>query len=96
MISRMMSNMIRYAVLFLLLCQAYFSVDRKLARRKGRGSVNTERSTRIMFNNYLYEKTVRDRHKEGQREMEQCICWRVSSIPGTDGDDTSPNELESF
>jgi hypothetical protein len=32
---------------------------------------NTERSTSIMFNNYLYEKAVRDRNKDIQREMEQ-------------------------
>ena len=25
----------------------------------------------MMFNNYLYEKAVRDRHKDVQREMEQ-------------------------
>jgi hypothetical protein len=71
MISSMMSNMISPAILFLLLCRAYFSVGRKRARRKGRGLVNTERSARMMFNNYLYEMAMRERYKDMQREMEQ-------------------------
>lgn len=32
----------------------------------------------MMFNNYLYEKAVRQRHKDLQREMEQlCLLARL-------------------
>jgi hypothetical protein len=35
----------------------------------------------MMFNNYLYEKIVRDRHKDVQREMERMRL--LSSLPRT-------------
>ena len=41
----------------------------------------------MMFNNYLYEKAVHERHKDLQREMEQLRLLALS---------IAPNKLVSF